>query len=150
MKRVIVKYKDLSRWDVKSFTSNFIFWGIKLVPFWNILKDAKIEFEKTISDISKILCEGSAIVLDFPNEIETNSEKINKQLAQSAGEEMKSNYSYEDIESIANKNNLLIYEYLNYEDINKEYFYNYNILNPNNKISAPKGVNYCLLVKMNK
>lgn len=50
MKRVIVKYKDLSRWDVKSFTSNFIFWGIKLVPFWNILKDAKIEFEKIEKD----------------------------------------------------------------------------------------------------
>ena len=111
---------------------------------------SKSEFEKMIFDISNILCEGSSIVIDFPNEIETNSEKINKLLAHSAGEEMKSNYTFDDMESIANKNSLLIYEYLDYEDINKEYFYNYNKLNPNNKISAPKGVNYCLLVKMNK
>ena len=42
---------------------------------------------------------------------------------------------------------LLIYEHLTNEDINKNYFYNYNTLNPTTKLLAPIGVNYCLLVK---
>lgn len=63
---------------------------------------------------------------------------------------MKSKYSYNDIEKIASDNDMLIYEYLNSDDINKEYFYNYNVLNPNNKMYAQIGVNYCLLVKKTK
>lgn len=46
----------------------------------------KEEFENMISSISKILCDGSSIVFDFPINFETSSEKINKQLADRAGE----------------------------------------------------------------
>mgnify|MGYP004618194071 CR=1 FL=1 len=36
---------------------------------------------------------------------------------------------------------------LNYQDINNIYFYDYITINPNNKIIAPKGVSYIMLVK---
>ena len=67
--------------------------------------------------------------------------------AKKSGKEMKSKYSYKEILDIAEKSNMLIYEHLNYKDINNNYFYDYNTINPDNKIFAPIGVNYVLLVK---
>ena len=60
---------------------------------------------------------------------------------------MKSIYSYEDIENIAGDSNMLIYEHLNHNDIDNTYFNDYNTLNPNDKIIAPIGVSYVMLVK---
>ena len=104
-------------------------------------------FKQTISILSKNIPAGSVIVFDYPSNIETKKEIINQVLAKEAGEEMKSKYSYKDIEAIAQTSNILIYEHLNYQDINDTFFYDYNTLNPSNKILAPKGVAYCLLVK---
>lgn len=104
-------------------------------------------FKQTISILSKNIPAGSVIVFDYPNNIETKKEIINQALAKEAGEEMKSKYSYKDIEAIVQASNMLIYEHLNYQDINDTFFYDYNTLNPSNKILAPKGVAYCLLVK---
>lgn len=104
-------------------------------------------FKQTISILSKNIPAGSVIVFDYPSNIETKKEIINQVLAKEAGEEMKSKYSYKDIEAIAQTSNMLIYEHLNYQDINDTFFYDYNTLNPSNKILAPKGVAYCLLVK---
>ncbi len=104
-------------------------------------------FKQTISILSKNIPAGSVIVFDYPSNIETKKEIINQVLAKEAGEEMKSKYSYKDIEAIAQTSNILIYEHLNYQDINDTFFYDYNTLNPNNKILALKGVAYCLLVK---
>lgn len=104
-------------------------------------------FKQTISILSKNTPAGSVIVFDYPSNIETKKEIINQALAKEAGEEMKSKYSYKDIEAIVQASNMLIYEHLNYQDINDTFFYDYNTLNPSNKILAPKGVAYCLLVK---
>lgn len=60
---------------------------------------------------------------------------------------MKSKYSYNEIGKILSDNGLLIYEHLNDKEMTNTYFYNYNTLNPNSKIIAPKGVCYCLAVK---
>lgn len=60
---------------------------------------------------------------------------------------MKSKYTYQEIENILLNNDLKIYEYLNDKDMTNEFFDNYNILNPNKKIIAPKGVGYVLAVK---
>ncbi len=104
-------------------------------------------FKQTISILSKNIPTGSVIVFDYPSNFETKKEIINQSLAKEAGEEMKSKYSYKDIENIAQSSNMLIYEHLNYQDINNTFFYDYNTLNPSNKIFAPEGVEYCLLVK---
>ena len=60
---------------------------------------------------------------------------------------MKSTYTKKYILDISEGANTLIYEHLNYQDINNIYFYDYNTINPNNKIIAPKGVSYIMLVK---
>lgn len=104
-------------------------------------------FERMIKNISSILSKGSVIVFDYPTYNESDKEIINQKLAKSANEEMKSKYSYNDIENIASNSELLIYMNLDADAINREYFYNYNTLNPNNKILAPQGVNYCLMVR---
>lgn len=104
-------------------------------------------FKQTISILSKNIPAGSVIVFDYPSNIETKKEIINQALAKEAGEEVKSKYSYKDIEAIAQTSNILIYEHLNYQDINDTFFNDYNTLNPSNKILTPKGVAYCLLVK---
>lgn len=104
-------------------------------------------FKITIKELSNIIPKGSAILFDYPNIYETKKEKLNRQLAKGTNEEMKSVYSYKDIEIIAEDSNMLIYEHLNHNDIDNTYFYDYNTLNPNDKIVAPTGVSYVLLVK---
>ena len=109
----------------------------------------KEDFSNMIKCISNILCSGSSIVFDYPIYEESNETKINEKLASGANENMKSKYSYKEIEDILSENGLLIYEHLNNEEMTITYFENYNTLNPDNKIVAPKGVSYCLAVKKN-
>lgn len=107
----------------------------------------KETFKNTIKQLSNIIPKGSTILFDYPNTFETKKEKLNQQLAKGTNEEMKSVYSYKDIEKIAEDSNMLIYEHLNHNDIDNTYFYDYNTLNPNDKIIAPIGVSYVMLVK---
>ena len=107
----------------------------------------KETFKNTIKQLSNIIPKGSTILFDYPNTFETKKEKLNQQLAKGANEEMKSVYSYKDIEKIAEDSNMLIYEHLNHNDIDNTYFYDYNTLNPNDKIIAPIGISYVMLVK---
>lgn len=104
-------------------------------------------FKNTIKELSNIMPKGSSILFDYPNTFETEKEITNKKLASGANEKMKSLYSYNDIERIAEESNMLIYEHLNYDDINNTYFYDYNTFNPNDKINAPMGVSYAILIK---
>ena len=106
----------------------------------------KKDFYKLIKKIANLICKGSTIVFDYPIIEESEKEIINRKLASGAKEEMKSKYSYRELEKKFQEFDLLIYEHLNDEDINEQYFKNYN-LKAKNKILAPKGVNYCLLVK---
>ena len=106
----------------------------------------KDQFYNMVNKISKLICKGSTIVFDYPIIEDSEKEEITRKLAKGANEEMKSKYSYEEIELKFQEYDLLIYEHLNAEDINNEYFKEYNSKSKN-KIIAPKGVNYCLLVK---
>lgn len=101
--------------------------------------DKKV-FEETIELVASIIGNNSYIIFDYPTYDETEKEMLNKKLAKGANEEMKSNYSIKDIEYIAKKANLDIYINYDYKDIDNKYF-------NNQSMSAPKGVNYCLLVK---
>ena len=100
-----------------------------------------------LQSISSILCSGSSIVFDYPTYENSKEAKINERLASGANEQMKSKYSYKEIENILSENGLLIYEHLDNKEMTNTYFAKYNTLNPNNKIIAPKGVCYCLAVK---
>lgn len=105
---------------------------------------SKDDFLAVINKISNIMCKASSLVIDYPNEKYDSKNKI---LALGAGEEMQSKYSYKDILDIASKNNLLVYEHLSYTDINRDFFYDYNTLNPNYKIVASDETQYVHLIK---
>ena len=106
----------------------------------------KNQFYNMVNKISKLICKGSTIVFDYPIIEDSEKEEITRKLAKGANEEMKSKYSYEELELKFQEYDLLIFEHLNDEDINNQYFKEYN-LKSKNKIIAPKGVNYCLVVK---
>lgn len=107
----------------------------------------KEEFNNMINQISNNICEGSSILFDYQTDEYSKETSINEKLASATNEEMKSKYSYAEIGKILSNNNMKIYVYLNDKDITNEYFYDYNTLNPNDKIIAPKGVAYILAVK---
>ncbi len=106
----------------------------------------KEQFYTMIKKISNLMCKGSCMVFDYPLEEDSEKENINRQLAKGANEEMKSKYSYQELELKLQEYNLLIYEHLDNKDIDEQYFKKYNSIS-DNKIYAPKGVNYCLVVK---
>lgn len=103
-------------------------------------------FKKMIMELGEVIPKGSVILFDYPNNYRIKENKI-RELANSANEEMKSVYAYEDMIDIEKNTDLLIYEHLNYQDIDKTYFYNYNTINPNDRLVAPKNVSYILFVK---
>lgn len=106
-------------------------------------KDVFFRMIKLLADNME---KGSSIIFDYPvRKDDYNREK--EDLAKEAGEEMKSKYSREDILKLGSLCELQVYEDLDSTDIDRDYFYDYNTMNPNNRIYAPKGVNYCLLVK---
>lgn len=108
----------------------------------------KKEFSIMIQTISQNIANGSSILFDYPTYEKTKNQILIQNLAKSAKEPMKSKYTYQEIEQILEENNMLIYEHLNYKEITNNYLETYNALNPNNKIIAPQGVNYCLAVKI--
>lgn len=108
---------------------------------------SKEDFNMLIKNIANIVSFGSTIIFDYQNNNESIETQKNEILAKGANEEMKSKYTYNEIEEILQRNNFLIYEHLGDTGMTNNYFYNYNTLNPNNKIIAPKGIGYCLAVK---
>ncbi len=107
----------------------------------------KKEFENMISNISKILSNGSSVIFDYPTYDKSIQALTNEKLAKQANEEMKSKYSYKEIVEMLAEHDFFVYEHMDNNEMTNNYFDNYNILNPNNKIVAPLGVNYCLAVK---
>lgn len=51
------------------------------------------------------------------------------------------------VKKILSDNDFHIYEHLNHNEMTENYFKIFNHMNPDDKIYAPKGVNYCLAVK---
>lgn len=108
---------------------------------------SKNNFRSLIKTIASNITEGSSVLFDYQTTDYSKEAKINEELAASANENMLAKYNYQEIESILASNNLYIYEYLNHEAMTKEYFYDYNTINPDSKIIAPKSVAYILAVK---
>ena len=123
----------------------------KLISFNNLSGISyyltKKEFSNMINEIANIICNGSSILFDYQTNEESVTTLTNEKLASGADEKMKSKYNYEEIQKILSDNGFKIYEYLSDEEITKQYCYNYNTLNPNDRIVAPKGVAYVLAVK---
>ncbi len=103
-------------------------------------------FFEAIKLLAENMSSGSSIIFDYPT-LEDDEDKTRKEaLAKATNEDMKGRYSREDILNVSRKFGLKVYEDLDSNDINNDYFYDYNTLNPDLRIYAPKGINYCLLV----
>ena len=87
----------------------------------------KNQFYNMINVISKLICKGSSIIFDYPVINSSEKEEITRKLAKGANEEMKSKYSYKELELKFQEFDLLIYEHLNDIDINEQYFKEYNL-----------------------
>ncbi|MGM9971937.1 MAG: class I SAM-dependent methyltransferase [Anaeroplasmataceae bacterium] len=107
----------------------------------------KEEFISTIEKISSIICSKSSLLFDYPNYEDSKETKTNELLANEADEPMKSKYLYSEIEDLLSRNGFLICKHLDDREMTNIYFREYNLVNYNNKIIAPKGVSYCLAIK---
>lgn len=107
----------------------------------------KEDLKVLLNHIGVLWSEGSTICFDYPV-YEEGAESIkNQELAKAAKEQMQSKYSYEEMEKLLEDSGFLIYEHHNESTATKQFFEKYNKVNPEHRMTAPKGVNYCLAVK---
>ncbi|MBN2852692.1 MAG: class I SAM-dependent methyltransferase [Clostridia bacterium] len=109
----------------------------------------KEDFKKTINSLSEVTPAGSTIVFDYPCKEYISDERNQRQIkmAAHAYEPMIADYSYKEMEKLLSDCGYLIYENLNCDEITLQYFSKYNDANPKNRMTAIKGVNYCLAVR---
>lgn len=107
---------------------------------------SKQEFEKLLDGISGLWCSGSSICFDFPLNTDDVYNIKTRALAAGAGEEMKSLYTYREMEAILSKHGFLIYEHLDDVGAEKRFCEKYNNSGVRS-ITPPDGVNYILAVK---
>ncbi len=107
---------------------------------------SKEDFKEMIKNISNMVSYGSTLVFDYPSNSDNEQTMKQEELAKKAGEEMKAEYSYNEIEELLSDNDFLIYEHLTPDEITQQYFIEYNNANTN-QMKAFNNVNYCLAVK---
>jgi len=108
---------------------------------------SKEEFRSLLSNIASITCEGSAICFDYPHTESGEESRKNRELASAAREEMKAEYTCDELETLLAEYGFLIYEHLNAAEAEQEFFASWNQRNPRHIMHAHSGVGYCLAVK---
>ncbi len=109
-------------------------------------------FGALLQSLGSLLCKGSALAFDYPDENSYNEKagaRAKKQalLATGANEAMRACYSYKEMEALLSAHGFLIYEHLTPEEITAQYFQAHNDANPAQPMTAFDNVNYCLAVK---
>ena len=107
----------------------------------------KEDFSDLLRQISSIWSDGSSICFDYPVFSQGAECRKNRELAKAANEDMEAKYSYGEIEKMLESCGFLIYEHHNGSTAAIRFFEKYNLANPKHRMTAPKGVNYCLAVK---
>ena len=107
----------------------------------------KNEWKKLVAFIAGIMPKGSAICFDFPSKEESKETKVNKTLASGAGEQMKAQYSYEEMAALLSECGFRAAEHLTAEEMTKLYFADYNEHTSGHPMSAPSGVDYIFAVR---
>ncbi len=108
---------------------------------------SKDEFRNLLKEISSISCAGSSICFDYPQSADGTESRRNRELAAAAGEQMKAQYSYDELEELLSKAGFLVYEHLNADEATESFFQEYNCSNMEHCMAAPEGVGYGLAVK---
>ena len=101
---------------------------------------------KTLSELSSLCAEGSALVFDYPDEnfFDAPEKRVQNtiMMAKAGGEPMQSAFSYSELEKLLEKHGFLIYELLTPDDIQRDI-----IDKAGTGIKAFEHVNYCLAVR---
>lgn len=149
---IAADFKD-DNW-ISSLTEDFCF-DRESVAFSGLLGVSQYllpsELKNLLKSLFEILPEGSAVVFDYLNKDVGGAEKSASDkrsgLASGAGENMKSKYSYSELEKLLSECGLLIYEHMTPTEITKKYFVRYNIANAENTMEAAGDTSLCLAVK---
>ncbi len=109
-------------------------------------------FEQLLDTLARLLCKGSALVFDYPDE-QSDTPKAGartqkqRMLAEAAHETMLASYSCKDMEMRLAAHGFLLYEHLYPQELTQQYFAHYNRHNPDSPMRALDNVNLCLAVK---
>ncbi len=106
----------------------------------------KDDFRNLLKEISSISCAGSSICFDYPQSADGTESRRSRELA-AAGEQMKAQYSFDELEKLLSEAGFLEYEHLDAEEATEIFFQDYNRSNEEDCMRAPAGVGYCLAVK---
>ena len=107
-------------------------------------KDA---FRSLLTALGSLLCDGSALCLDYPSPEDSSETRTNQALARGAGEQMKAQYTVREMETLLAECSFLVYEHLDHTAMTGQYFAEYNQSSPDHPLEAPKGVCYLLAVR---
>lgn len=110
------------------------------------------DFVRLLRTLQKLLCAGSSLVFDYPDENafgETAGIRAQKQamLASAAGEQMYGGYSLPTLTRLLSDCGFRVYEHLTPDEITAQYFALHNRANPETPLRAFDNVNYCLAVR---
>lgn len=110
------------------------------------------DFVRLLRTLQKLLCAGSSLVFDYPDENafgETAGIRARKQamLASAAGEPMYGGYSLPTLTRLLSDCGFRVYEHLTPDEITAQYFALHNRANPETPLRAFDNVNYCLAVR---
>ena len=110
------------------------------------------DFVRLLRTLQKLLCAGSTLVFDYPDENafgETAGVRAQKQamLARAAGEEMHGGYSLPTLTRLLSDCGFRVYEHLTPDEITAQFFQLHNRANPETPLRAFDNVNYCLAVR---
>lgn len=110
------------------------------------------DFVRLLRTLQKLLCAGSTLVFDYPDENafdETAGVRAQKQamLARAAGEEMHGGYSLPTLTRLLSDCGFRVYEHLTPDEITAQYFALHNRANPETPLRAFDNVNFCLAVR---
>ncbi|MDO4153606.1 MAG: class I SAM-dependent methyltransferase [Clostridia bacterium] len=110
------------------------------------------DFVRLLRTLQKLLCAGSSLVFDYPDENafgETAGIRAQKQvmLASAAGEQMYGGYSLPTLTRLLSDCGFRVYEHLIPDEITAQFFALHNRANPETPLRAFDNVNYCLAVR---
>ncbi len=108
----------------------------------------KDEWKKLIRLVAGIMMAGATICFDFPSTDESKETKVNKTLASGAGEQMKAQYSFVEMEVLLSECGFAVVEHLGAEDMTGRYFADYNRNTPEHPMAAPVGVDYVFAMRV--
>ena len=107
----------------------------------------KDEWKKLIRLVAGIMPAGSAICFDFPSTDESKETRVNKTLASGAGEQMKAQYPFEEMEVLLYECGFKVAEHIGAEGMTERFFADYNRSTPEHPMAAPVGVDYVFAVR---